>query len=136
MNGKALMVPITVAVFLVALWGLNLGQNVSSVLYSPVGTQSGGGQVKEFTLREYSYELQPSTIQVNKGDVVSIMFITTDTPHGYILDGYNVKTGIIASGGHETIKFTADKTGTFYFHDYTGKARVDIGPLGKLIVTS
>jgi len=133
MNGKALMVPITVALLLVALWGLNLGQNASSVLYSPVGSQSG--QVREFTVREYSYQLQPLTIRVNRGDVVSIMFITTTAPHGYIIEGYNVQTGIIPAGGHETITFTADKTGAFNIHDYTGKARVDIGPLGELIVT-
>ena len=133
MNGKAFMVPITVALFVVALWGLNLGQNVSPVLYSAVVAQSG--QLREFTVREYSYQLQPSTIQVNKGDVVSITFITTLAPHGYVLDGYDVKTGIIAPGGRETITFTADKSGTFYFHDYTGKARADIGPLGTLMVT-
>lgn len=132
MKGKSFIIPVTVALFLVALWGLNLGQNVCLVSCSPV--DNGGPQVRGFTVREYSYELLPSTIKVNKGDVVEIMFITTNIPHGYILDGYDIKTGIIPVGGHETMQFTADKTGTFYFHDYTNN-RNDIGSLGKLIVT-
>jgi len=132
MNRKTVIFPITVGLFLVALWGLNLGQNVCLTSCSPVDSE--GRQVRSFTVREYSFELLPSTIQVKKGDVVSIMFITTNIPHGYTLDGYDIETGIIPAGGHETVEFTADRTGIFYFHDYTNN-RIDIGPLGKLIVT-
>jgi len=56
--------------------------------------------------------------------------MAADAPHGFVVEDYNIKTGIIPAGGHEIIQFTDDKTGTFNFYSYIGN-RNDIGVIGK-----
>jgi plastocyanin len=127
MEKTSYILPIVTVLFLVALWGLS-----QNICLASCSTQYGGSQDKAITLRDYSYEFRPTTIQVNKGDVVMIRFMATDSPQALMIEGYNVKTGIVQPGAYETIQFVADKAGTFNFYSYLDNG---IGPIGKLIVT-
>ncbi len=74
------------------------------------------GPVKEFTVDGSSYKLDPSTITVNKGDTVKIIFKDSDGRHDLVVDGYNVKTNLIGPGATDTIEFIADKSGSFKYY--------------------
>lgn len=89
--------------------------------------------VKTFTVDGSSYAYNPSTITVNKGDAVKIIFKDTDSRHDLVIDGYNLRTDVIGPGKTDTIEFVADKVGTFeYYCSLPGhKAQ---GMTGKLVV--
>ncbi len=62
---------------------------------------------------------EPTTIQVNKGDKVTIYMTnieqTTDELHGFGLNEYNINV-VIDPGETKTIEFVADKAGVFPFY--------------------
>ena len=72
--------------------------------------------VKTFTVDGSSYAYNPSTITVNKGDAVKIIFKDTDSRHDLVIDGYNLRTDVIGPGKTDTIEFVADKVGTFEYY--------------------
>ena len=70
--------------------------------------------VKEFTLEATLWSFSPSTITVNKGDLVKLTLKNVEGVHGIYIPDYNVS---LKAGAGETksIEFTADKAGTFPF---------------------
>ena len=95
--------------------------------------ETGQGEVKEFTIREHSFMLDPSTITVNKGDTVRITVINDQGTHDLNIDGYNEKTSVISAGDSEVIEFVADREGTFDMLCGVGNHR-EQGMEGTLIV--
>lgn len=83
--------------------------------------------VKEFTIQAFRFGYTPDTITVNKGDKVKIIIDNVDAAHGINLPDFNVQSV-------DSIEFTADKSGEFYWN-----CLVPCGPghremTGKLIV--
>ncbi len=72
--------------------------------------------VKTFTVHESSFKIDPSSITVNKGDNVQITIISDDIGHDFCIEGYNICSATVSSGGSTKINFVADKSGTFAFY--------------------
>ena len=81
---------------------------------APPAQPAQGNEVKEFTIEATLWTFSPSTITVNKGDVVKLTLKNVEGVHGIYIPDYNVS---LKAGAGETasIEFTADKAGTFPF---------------------
>jgi len=71
-----------------------------------------GGAVKEFTIGESNFKLNPSIITVNEGDTVKITVVNEGGTHNLFIEDYNERTDIVSSGSR-VLEFVADKAGTF-----------------------
>ncbi len=91
------------------------------------------GEVKEFTIRESNFKLDPETITVNKGDTVRITVINDEGMHNLFIEDYNERTSTMSAGDNDVIEFIADKTGTFDMWCEVGNHRGQ-GMEGTLIV--
>lgn len=69
---------------------------------------------KQFDITAKQFEFQPSTIEVNQGDVVILKIKSIDVDHGIAIPDFGVSR-TLQPGKEETIQFTADKKGTFTF---------------------
>jgi cytochrome c oxidase subunit 2 len=56
----------------------------------------------------------PGTIKANKGETLVLKFTAPEVPMGFNLPDFNVRTDIVP-GKVATVKFVADKVGTFTF---------------------
>jgi heme/copper-type cytochrome/quinol oxidase subunit 2 len=89
------------------------------------GTPSSTGGVKSITLKlaettNEAKEWVPSEIRLKKGDVVELTVINgdDDDEHRLAIPDLGVETkDIPPANGRTTVKFTADKAGTFKFID-------------------
>ncbi len=70
-------------------------------------------QVIQITAKRFEYN--PKEISVKKGIPVVLQFTSLDRMHGFICPGLNIRTDIVP-GKVNTVRFVADKTGTFPFH--------------------
>ncbi len=91
------------------------------------------GEVKEFTIRGSSFKLNPSSITVNKGDIIKITFINEGGGHNLCVEGKGC-TKTISSGQSDTLQFTADNSGALAFFCSVPGHRQS-GMEGKLIVS-
>ena len=98
---------------------------------SPTGTAVS--TIKTFTVIGKSFSFTPSTITVNKGDTVKIVFQNTEGNHNWVIDEFNAHTKVISAGQTDTIQFVADKTGTFQYYCSVGAHR-QLGMVGTLTV--
>ncbi len=64
------------------------------------------------TIKAGQFSYDPSIVEVNKGDRVTIRVISTDVHHGLYIDGYELETNA-RPGEDGSITFTADETGKF-----------------------
>lgn len=103
----------------------------------PVTSTSTGtstiSQVKEFIVNGSNFAFSPSTITVNKGDRVRIVFKNQGGMHDWKLDEFGAKTKVINGGESETIEFVADKAGSFEYYCSIGTHR-QMGMKGVFIV--
>lgn len=92
------------------------------------------GTVKEFTVEGSNFKFMPSTMTVNKGDTVRIIFKNTGGFHDFVIDEFEgAKTKQIGANATETIEFVADKTGSFEYYCSVGNHR-GMGMKGTLTV--
>ena len=91
------------------------------------------GAVKEFSVDGSSFEFDPKTITVKKGDIVKITFKDIDSSHNLVIDGYDVSTDIIGKGKEDTIQFVADKVGSFKYYCSVSNHE-KLGMTGTLVV--
>ena len=89
--------------------------------------------VKEFNMRAFRYGYSPSTITVNKGDIVKIHIKSDDATHGFFIAEYGIDE-TITSDKTTDIEFTADKAGTFEFKCNVFCGAGHSSMKGKLIV--
>lgn len=73
------------------------------------------GQVREFTVTGNHYAFSPSTLTVNRNDLVKITFTAQDIPHSLTIDEYRIVKRA-GAGQAVTFEFRADKTGPFPFY--------------------
>ncbi len=71
-------------------------------------------ETKTFNLTAKQFAFEPSTITVNRGDVVKLLITSADTVHGFSLPEFNLSLNI-ESGKTVVAEFVADKSGTFTF---------------------
>jgi nitrosocyanin len=71
------------------------------------------GQVREFTVVGDHYAFSPSTLTVNKGDVVKVTFSAKDIAHSFTIDGPYRISKRAAAGQSVTFEFRADAQGPF-----------------------
>lgn len=95
--------------------------------------QESNSTVKTLTVEGKNFSFSPSTLNVNKGDKVTIIFKNSGGMHDFVIDAYNVKTKQIGSGEQDTVTFTADKAGNFEYYCSVGNHRA-MGMTGKLTV--
>ncbi len=70
-------------------------------------------EVKEIRVQGGNFWFAPTSITVNKGDRVKIIFENVGgITHNLGIDGYG-RTKTISAGSTDTIEFVADKAGTF-----------------------
>lgn len=90
--------------------------------------------VKEFTVDGSNFKFEPSTMTVNKGDKVKVVFKNTGGFHDFVIDEFEgAKTKQIGANASETIEFVADKTGNFEYYCSVGNHR-GMGMKGTLTV--
>ena len=73
------------------------------------------GQVREFTVTGNQHAFSPSSIPVNRNDLVKITFTAQDMPHSFTIDDYRI---VKRAGAGQTVsfEFRADRAGTFTFY--------------------
>lgn len=95
---------------------------------------------KSFTIQESSFKFDVSTINVNKGDKVTIIAsVPGSTAHDICVDGYfdsngnTLCTTPVSGGSTSSVSFIADKAGTFaYYCNIDGHRQ--LGMQGQLTV--
>jgi heme/copper-type cytochrome/quinol oxidase subunit 2 len=85
------------------------------VLLLVSATAQEQGQVREFTVLGNHYAFAPSSLTVNKNDLVKITFTAQDIPHSFTVEGYRIMKRA-GAGQTVTFEFRADQTGTFTFY--------------------
>jgi cytochrome c oxidase subunit 2 len=73
------------------------------------------GQVREFTFSGSRYAFSPSSLTVNRNDLVKITFTAQDIPHSFTIDAYRIVKRA-GAGQSVTFEFRADRPGTFTFY--------------------
>lgn len=73
-----------------------------------------GGEVREFEMTAQQWEFIPSTITVNKGDIVKLHITSIDVAHGFGLPDFGINERLEPEKTVD-VEFVADKTGTFTF---------------------
>ncbi len=110
----------------------NPSPEASSMQSSNSGAMTQG-QTKEFTVTGSSFKFDPNEIKVNKGDTVKITFKNAGGMHNFVIDEFKVATQKLATGGEETVTFTADKAGSFEYYCSVANHRA-MGMKGTLVV--
>lgn len=100
---------------------------------TPKATATPVSSVKTFNVAGGEYFFNPSTITVNKGDTVKIVFSNQGGVHNWVIDQFNARTPMIQSGQTATVQFVADKAGSFEYYCSVGEHRA-LGMKGTLIV--
>ena len=71
--------------------------------------------VREFTIVGRDHHYTPSSIEVQKDDLVKITFTAEDMPHSFNNESYRIAKRA-GAGQSVTFEFRADRAGTFEFY--------------------
>ncbi len=107
--------------------------DVGAAIDVNAGVSASVGTEKTFTVSGSNFAFAPSSITVNKGDKVKIIFNNSGGFHDLKIDEFNVATAKINGGASETVEFVADKAGSFEYYCSVGTHRA-MGMKGTLIV--
>ncbi len=116
--------------------------NVEEKVVSPDGEDDAentdeedtDGQAREITVTGSEFSFSPSTITVQAGESILLIFNNTgSTTHNLTIQELGVSTRTIGAGQSDTIEFVAEETATLSFHCSVGNHR-DLGMEGELIV--
>ncbi len=130
---------IIVIVIAVIAFGRDNGDTNSATTATKKATQpttlqpATGASVKEFKMTAKQWEFQPSTITVNKGDLVKLSVTSVDVSHGFGLPDFNVSE-FLSPGKTVNIEFVADKVGSYSFFCNVACGVGHSGMRGVLIV--
>ena len=95
--------------------GLVLTTLAASVLFLVSAAAQDQGTTREFTVSGNAHAFSPSSISVNRNDLVKITFAASDMPHSFTIDEYRIVKRA-GAGQTVTFEFRADKAGTFTFY--------------------
>jgi len=83
---------------------------------------------KVITINAQQFSYTPGTVEVNRGDRVTIRLISTDVHHGLYIDGYEVSTDA-RPGQDGSLTFVANNTGKFVM-----RCSVTCGPFNPYMI--
>jgi cytochrome c oxidase subunit 2 len=91
------------------------GTLAAAVLLLASAAAQDQGQVREFTVTGNQHAFSPSSIPVNRNDLVKITFTAQDMAHSFTIDAYRI---VKRAGAGQTVsfEFRADRDGTFTFY--------------------
>ena len=89
---------------------------VALVSVAAQGQDQAQGQVREFTVVGDHYTFTPSTLTVNKGDVVKVTFTAKDIAHSFTIDGPYRISKRAGAGQSVIFEFRADAQGSFQIY--------------------
>ncbi len=87
-----------------------------------------------FNITGKNFEFSQDTIEVKKGQTVTINFTSEDGLHDWTLDDFNAATSQVNTGDSSSVTFVADKVGEFEYYCSIGNHR-KMGMVGTLTVT-
>jgi cytochrome c oxidase subunit 2 len=90
------------------------GSSQSGGTLNPGTDNPQGSQVKIFRINAANFAFTPNVIEVNKGDTVRIIAVSSDGNHGITIPDFGVSMDL-PQGQEATAEFVADKKGTFRF---------------------
>ena len=85
------------------------------LLITTAAAQDQGGATREFAVTGNGYAFSPSSIAVNRNDLVKITFTAQDIPHSFTIDRYRIAKRA-GAGQSVTFEFRADQSGPFPFY--------------------
>jgi heme/copper-type cytochrome/quinol oxidase subunit 2 len=93
----------------------------------PAQSEEPGEKTIVINAEQFTYN--PHTIEVNKGDRITIRLISTDVHHGLYIDGYEVSTDA-RPGQDGSLTFVANETGKFVM-----RCSVTCGPFHPYMIS-
>ncbi len=102
-------------------------------LLAPIPWPMPAPRERHLELTAHTWEFQPGTVRVNKGDTVVIKLQSEDVVHGLYLDGYDISTQA-EPGQPGELRFVADRDGAFHFRCAVPCGVLHPFMIGKLIV--
>jgi cytochrome c oxidase subunit 2 len=102
-------------------------------LLAPLPTRAGAPQVRNIHVTASQWDFEPGTVQVNRGDTVTIDLESVDVVHGLFVDGYEIRT-VAEPGRPGTLTFVADRDGAYHFRCSVPCGNLHPFMIGKLVV--
>jgi plastocyanin len=100
---------------------------------SPSPSATNGENIKEFVVTGTNYKYDVTSITVNRGDTVRIIFKSAEGTHDWSLDRMNVKTRILNTGEQDTVQFTVTEPGQYEYYCSVGN-HTEMGMRAMLVV--
>ena len=85
------------------------------VLALPFLLSAGPPEARKIEVVAKKYEFEPARIEVKVGEPVEITFRSLDTKHGFAQKDLKIEKVVFSKDEPATVKFTADKPGTYEF---------------------
>ena len=129
---KGLLVGVLVLIAAGVVVYLTLGKASQSANQTPSPTPqqvsqpatSSAEQGKTITVTGAEYSFSPASITLTAGEPTTIVFKNSGKlPHDLVISELGVKTNVISGGKEESVKVTANKTGTYTFYCSVGNHR-------------
>lgn len=105
------------------------------VAFAPLPVPPSAPQERTFRIDARQFAYSPSELKVNAGDTVTIQLVSNDVVHGLYVDGYDVSVEA-DPGQTATLRFTADKAGSFRFRCNVTCGAMHPFMIGKLTVST
>ena len=98
------------------MWGSGIVTGLAAVaILFAITVTAKTPQVREISLRGDAFAFSPSTIEVQKDEIVKITFTAVDMAHSFTNDEYRISKRA-AQGQTVTFEFRADKAGPSDFY--------------------
>ena len=105
----------------------------TAALAGPAPAAAAGESGRTIRIEAHQYHFEPGTVQVARGEEVTLELVAHDVVHGLYLDGYDL--AITADPGQTTrLSFVADRAGTFRFRCSVSCGAMHPFMIGKLRV--
>ena len=112
------------------VWGG--GAVIAVVLFTLTVVSARTPQVREISVRAEGFAFSPSTIEVQKDEIVKVTFTAVDMPHSFTMDEYRISKRA-AQGQTVTFEFRADKAGAPFYCNLSHDERCK-SMRGRLVV--
>ncbi|MGB8647406.1 MAG: hypothetical protein WCF84_19380 [Anaerolineae bacterium] len=109
-----------------------LGVSVAMLVPLPLSLPGGTARTIDIHARAFAYD--PGTVQVHRGDTVTIALDSSDAVHGLAIDGYDVNLQA-EPGQSAQVTFVANREGTFKFRCSVTCGALHPFMIGELQVT-
>jgi heme/copper-type cytochrome/quinol oxidase subunit 2 len=105
-----------------------------AVIFLPLPVPALAAQTHTIHVDARAFAFEPGTLNVQRGDTVTIQLEAMDTVHGLYIDGYDVNL-VAEPGKSATATFVADKEGKFKFRCAVACGALHPFMIGELNVT-